>query len=391
MDLIKKLTGKNPSEYEPVAKSLVDNADIDLFSKLVKQDDFLFDFIKDNVSRRIKSACNANNYQNLLAFLNCYSSSYENVIAECLYEYGKEDLIPLMKELFLDESESKKAYIAKYFSFVPPKFIQEMIPIFRQTANSKFEPLSTNSIELLAKLNDEISKEEALNKLSSKDEFEQYNAIKFLVTYQAKNSLNQIIEVMKHSSLSENIASEIPYLIDLNEFLETNFDNAILVLCNIVNAIPEIIPASTVLDYNLYNIFEELYLKKLTGSSALLLRIAKDKFEELTSNEEYLFDCDKNTKEEVLAINDLLKGVNTQKLTSFLYEELYEESDFVLFAIDYVNEIEELEVLLDSKNPTLKLKVLTKLKEKGLLTNRHKEIALQNLNCNDVKAAIEVL
>ena len=47
MDLIKKLTGKNPSEYELIAKSLVDNADIELFEKLVKQDDFLFDFIKN--------------------------------------------------------------------------------------------------------------------------------------------------------------------------------------------------------------------------------------------------------------------------------------------------------------------------------------------------------
>ena len=40
MDLIKKLTGKTPFEYEIVAKSLVDNSDVELFSKLVKQDDF---------------------------------------------------------------------------------------------------------------------------------------------------------------------------------------------------------------------------------------------------------------------------------------------------------------------------------------------------------------
>ncbi len=58
MDLIKKLTGKNPSEYENVAKSLVDNSDVELFAKLVKQDDFLFDFIKENVAKRIQSACN---------------------------------------------------------------------------------------------------------------------------------------------------------------------------------------------------------------------------------------------------------------------------------------------------------------------------------------------
>ena len=46
MDLIKKHTGKNPSEYEKVAKSLVDNSDVELFANLVKQDDFLFDFVK---------------------------------------------------------------------------------------------------------------------------------------------------------------------------------------------------------------------------------------------------------------------------------------------------------------------------------------------------------
>ena len=30
MDLIKKLTGKNPTEYERVAKDLVDNSDTEL-------------------------------------------------------------------------------------------------------------------------------------------------------------------------------------------------------------------------------------------------------------------------------------------------------------------------------------------------------------------------
>ena len=49
MDLIKKLTGKNPAEYEAVAKSLVDNSDVALFAKLVKQDDFLFDFVKNYI------------------------------------------------------------------------------------------------------------------------------------------------------------------------------------------------------------------------------------------------------------------------------------------------------------------------------------------------------
>ena len=69
MDLIKKLTGKNPSEYEVVAKSLVNNSDVELYEKLVKQDDFLFDFVKENVAKRIQAACNKENYLNLFNFL----------------------------------------------------------------------------------------------------------------------------------------------------------------------------------------------------------------------------------------------------------------------------------------------------------------------------------
>lgn len=391
MDLIKKLTGKNPAEYEPVAKNLIDNSDVELFAKLVKQDDFLFDFIKDNVAKRIKYACNLENYQNLLEFLDYYSASYENVIAETLYEFGKEDLIPLMKEIFLDDSPSKKAYVAKYFTFLPPKYIMELVPLLRETAKSTFEPLSVNSIEVLSKIGDETSKLEALAALDSKDEFEQYSAIKFLVTYKAEDALYRILDVMKKSSLSENIASEIPYLISIEDLLKKDFDQAILVLCNIVNAIPEIISPSSVLDYNLYSIFENLYLENLSGSSALLLRLAKDKFDELVSNEEYLFDSDKNTKEEIYDIQKLLAGMNAKKLESLLYEEMYEDSDFVFFAVDYVDELAELETLLDSKNQTLRLKVLTKLKEKNLLTKEHKKAALDGITCDEIRAVIEVL
>ena len=94
MDLIKKLTGKNPTEYEAVAKSLVDNSDKDLFAKLVKQDDFLFDFIKDNVAKRIQNACNKDNYLHLLDFLEYYSSSYDTMIARVLHSFSGDELLP---------------------------------------------------------------------------------------------------------------------------------------------------------------------------------------------------------------------------------------------------------------------------------------------------------
>lgn len=389
MDLIKKLTGKNPDEYEGVAKSLVDNSDVNLFAKLVKQDDFLFDFVKNNVANRIKKAVNQDNYLNLLNFLDNYSPSYDSVIAECLYNFGGIEILPAMKEIFVNGNVEKKTYALKYFSFVPREYVEELLPLIRQTAVSEFEPLSINSIEVLSKMNDEIFKTEALQKLNSEDEFEQYNGVKYLVAFKALDALPQILQVMKKSSLSENIASEIPYLVPVEDLIKT--DDGVLVLCNIVSAIPEIIPPSAVIDYNLFSIFEDLYLNNLSSSSAVLLRLAQEKFAELTSNDEYLYDCDKNTKDEVFAINQLLVGIDSYKLKNLLYDELYDESDFVFFAVDFVDEQEELEVLLDSLNPTLILKVLSILKEKGKLTSEHKTSALNTINADEIKQYIDAL
>lgn len=389
MDLIKKLTGKNPDEYEAVAKSLVDNSDVNLFAKLVKQDDFLFDFVKNNVANRIKKVINKDNYLNLLNFLDNYSASYDSVIAEGLYNFGGVEILPALKEIFVNGNVEKKAYALKYFSLIPREYIEELLPLIRQTALSEFEPLSINSIEVLSKMDDEIFKSEALQKLNSEDEFEQYNGVKYLVAFKALDALPQILQVMKKSSLSENIASEIPYLVPVEDLIKT--DDGVLVLCNIVSAIPEIIPPSAVIDYNLFSIFEDLYLNNLSSSSAVLLRLAQEKFAELTSNDEYLYDCDKNTKDEVFAINQLLVGIDSYKLKNLLYDELYDESDFVFFAVDFVDEQEELEVLLDSLNPTLILKVLSILKEKGKLTSEHKTSALNTINADEIKQYIDAL
>ena len=389
MDLLKMLTGKNPDEYEKAANILVNNSDKELFAKLVKQDDFLFDFVKNNVANRIKKACNKDNYLNLMNFLDYYSASYDNVIAETLFDFGGLELLPAMKEIFVNGENGKKAYAVKYFSYIPKEYLIELLPMIRETAESDFEPLSINSIDLLSKLEDIEFKDKAFGLLNSDDEFEQYNGVRYLVAYRAEDALSKIIEVMKKSSLSENIASEIPYLVPVEDLVKT--EDGILVLCNIVNAIPEIIPASAVLYYNLFSVFENLYLNNLSSSAAVLLRLAQEKFAQLTENEEYLFDCDKNTKEEVYAVNQLLEGIDRYKLKNLLYDELYDGSDFVIFAVDYAEEKEELEVLLEGSNPTLILKVLTKLKDKEALTQVHKDIALSNIEENDLKRFIEAL
>ena len=46
--MFKKLTGKNPRDYEYAAKYIMDNSDEKLFAELVDKDSFLFDFVKQN-------------------------------------------------------------------------------------------------------------------------------------------------------------------------------------------------------------------------------------------------------------------------------------------------------------------------------------------------------
>ena len=391
MDLFKMLTGKKPAEYEHAAKILVDIPDIELFKKLVKQEDFLFDFVKNNVAKRIKQACSKNNAKNLYKFLEYYSPSYDEMIAETLLQFDEADCVNNMKDLFVNGTTSQKTYAVKLFSLLDKDAVKDLIPLIRETALSENEFLANNSIEVLSKNDDTISKDNAIKQLNSKDEFEQYNAIKFLVTYGAKDTLPLIFEIMKKSSLAENIALEIPFLVNIETLLEKDFDKAVLVLCNIINSIPEIVSPAVVIDYNLAEILENLYKNNLTSSSALLLRMSKEKFASFEENEEYLFDCDKNTKDEVAKINKFLKGISANKLNSLLYDELFDESDFVFFALDYVDDIEELETLLDSSNQTLILKVLTLLKEKQALTQKHKDKALNYIESADIKQIIEVL
>ena len=95
----KKLTGKNKSDYEQVAYHLINDADVNLFAELVEKDNFLFDFVKQNVAQRLEKEVNETNYQNLFQFLRYYSPAYEDFIINSLVKYANEDLTDRMLDL----------------------------------------------------------------------------------------------------------------------------------------------------------------------------------------------------------------------------------------------------------------------------------------------------
>ncbi len=389
MDKIKQLTGKNQNEYEAVAQEIINNGDISLFEELVSKDDFLFDFVKSNVAQRLEKACNISNYKNLLKFLNIYSPYYEDFITSTLAQYGNSDITDIMLEKLNSGTLSEKTYAAGYFSYVKD---DRALPLLKDYAFSDETSLSENCARALAKLDNNDSFELAINKLKSDDDFEQMTAASFLVAYQDKRALEPLFEAMKHSKMSENIAELIPYLMPLPDMLQTDYnDDAILTFCYIINGLVELVPVSQVIDFRFYEFLERLLKSSPSGASAVALFLAKEKFNMITENEEYLFDEDKNTKNEVNDIKNLLNNANLYPLTSFLYEELYEESDFIFFVLDIVRDEDSLVSLLSGENQTVIIKVMELLKSQNLLKEEYKKIALSKINDENLKIVANAL
>ena len=383
-DNLKKLTGKNPADYEPIAYNLINIPDVDLFKELVDKDDFLFDFIKENVSKRLEKVCNQSNYKNLLEFLKFYSPSYEEFIVSTLAKYATEDLTDTMLEIFVNGNDDEKTYCAKYFSYIQDP---QALDLLKKYAYSDNNYLSTNCAFTLAKFNNQEIYNDAIEKLHSNDDYEQLSAVKFLVSYGNQNATEEIIKTIKKSAFAENMASELPYLYDLAELIKNNRQDGLYILNIIINGLGETVALSQLYDFNIYNILEDLIKNNNDSMSSVVLLNACEKFTSLTENDEYLFDESKEVKDDVYSINKLLESVpyNAENLID---NELKEDSLFVYTALDFTTNTEKVRSLLNSKNQTLILKSVEILKELKNLTTQDKNIALENISNTDIKNII---
>ena len=383
---LKKLTGK--FGYEPIAKHLVNDCDTELFKELVESDSFLFDFVKQNVAQRIDAQVNENNYKNLIEFLKFYSPSYEDVIVSALVKYANEDLTDLMLEKFENGTDDEKTYIAKYFAKIQDPLAYEFL---KKNSYSENEFLAQNCATTLGQWHDEASYNFAIEKLKDEDDFEKLSAVKFLVAYGDKKAVPMIIDAMKDSAMSENIAGEIPYLEDIFSLMNENFQDALLMLNYIINALGEILPLAVVLDFELFEVFEQLINKSEDSKVAVVLINAREKFETLTENDEYIFDEDKETKNEIFDIKKLLESLNKKELEKLLNEELEENSPFVFTALDFSTDVLAIRELLKSNNQTVILKTVEVLKKLGYLDENTKTIALLKVTDINIKSIIRAL
>ena len=386
--MFKKLTGKNPREYEYAARHIMDTADEKLFAELVEKDSFLFDFVKQNVAGRLEKATNDHNWQTLLTFLKYYSPSYEEFITSTLARYADEDLTDKMLGLLENGTNDEKTYAAKFFSYIQDPLAIEFLKKNSYTDN---EYLNTNCAVTLSAMNEESSYNEALEKLKSNDDFEKLLAVKFLTAYGKKEALQGIIDAMKNSAMAENIAGEIPYLESIFNILENDFENGLLVVNYIINGLGEILGLSQVFDFELFDVLEFIETKYEDSRAAVVLLNAREKFETLTENDEYLFDEDKDTRNEIQDIKKLLLNTDKKELLSKVNAELREDSPFVYTALDFAQDLMAIRELLKCSNQTIILKTAEILKSLNNLDDTAKTVALLKITDENIKSIIRAL
>ena len=183
----------------------------------------------------------------------------------------------------------------------------------------------------------------------------------------------------------------IPYLTSIFTILENNYTDGLLILNNIINGIGEILPISSVFDYEIYEVFEKIITNFDDSKSAVVLLNAIEKFDTLTENDEYLFDEEKDTKKEVCDIKKLLHNVNKKELKKFVNAELNENSPFVYTALEFADDVIAIRELLKCNNQTIILKTAEVLKSLNSLDDTAKTIALIKITDENIKSIIRAL
>ena len=387
-DFFKKLTGKNQKDYEYAAQYIMDSADEKLFAELVEKDSFLFDFVKQNVANRLLKATNDSNWESVFCFMKYYSPSYEDFIVSVLVQHADEDLTDKILSILENGSIAEKTYSAKFFSYIQDPLA---IDLLKANSYSGNESLNANCASTLRLIGDKTSFEEALTKLKDNDDFEKLSAVKFLVSYGDKVALPKIIEAMKTSAMAENIAGEIPYLDSILNIIDDNFENGLIVTNYIINGLGEILSLAQVFDFELYEVLDYLITRATDSRTAAVLLNARDKFDTLTENDEYLFDEDKNTKQEINEIKSLLSHTDKKALLKIVVKELNENSPFVYTALDYTKEIGAIRELLKCNNQTIILRTTEVLKSLGSLDDTAKTVALLKITDDNIKSIIRAL
>lgn len=402
---LKNLTGKDETKAQEAANFLVDCSDISLFKKLVEKTDYLYEFVRNNVSHRIDNAVNNSNYKNILNFFSVYSSYYDDLFAFILAKHADEELTDEIFDLLEKGTIAQKTYAAKYFYYIPDTIALDVLSKY---AFSDDENLSYNSAETLGQMQDDISFDIALSLLQSNDDFEKLKAVKFFCAYGKNYPLHEIFEAMKTSGMPENIAGQIPYMQSLTELLEDNQtkEDALLTIDYIISGIGEILPLSDIFQFELFDLTdylininkqENVYSGRI--STTLLKLYAK--FMLFTENQEYSFDETKEVKYEVNAIFQLLKNQSEQFWKfqkKYVLSELDKDRARILAALCVISEFNITDsadkirnILISNNDEIILCEALSALKKINCISDDDMAKVSCKIHNPNIKAIIENL
>ena len=397
--LIKNLTQKNEALGMEAAKSILDNSNLDAFAALCEKSDFLFDFVKDNVCKRLYNAANVTNYKNILNLFSVYDDTYADVFVKILSKFGNEDLTKELLAIFEIGSSSQKAYCAKYFE---KNHNNAAIENLNQYAFSDDECLSINCIKALSACNNRTGIYTAYEKLKSDDVFEVLKGIRFLTTYPDFSHIDDLVNVAINSSMPENAAQEIANSIDLYEFInEKQTEDRLSLLNSIINGLGEILPLGQVLYYGIFDIIRFLinqsYEEENSQISQILLNM-KLKFKLFVENDEYTYDEDIETKNELKKIFVLLNNQgedfwNEQK--QLLVQELSKSERRICATLNLIKEMEEFDNveaivnLTNSNNELIVCQAIEALNSIGKIEYINVNNILKNIKNENIAAIIK--
>jgi len=386
-NFIKDITSKDIKLSHSIIKNMIKTSDIKAFNLLCEKCDFIFPFLKERINADFVKLIKENDLNAVFKFSEIYCADFEDMIVNSWVKFASQDLTDEILELFENGTVEQKAYCAKYFVKIQDPLALEHL---KNNVFSDFEPLKTNCALALSAFQDvEILDKMKEIVLKSNDDFEKLNAFNFISTYSGEKQIKFVIEQAFLSPFAINIISNV---LDFNElnYLKNILDNKTMtkIFQLIIEEYPEDLSLDSAYYWNLAEFIKLIYRFDSSYSKNVLI-LAREKFKEFSENDIYTFDFDKNIKNEIKNISNLLKSLDLE----FSVENF--EDEFVLSAIlEVIKELkldekaEFLANLFSRTNEEKKAQIALILKEFKKIDLIDIEIIKQIQNEN-IKALIE--
>ena len=383
-NLIKNITSKDLNLSLNTIKTLINTSNLEDFGELCEKSDFIFPFLKKRITDDFVKLINKENLNTVFEFSKIYCEDFEDLIVKSWVKFACEDLTDEILELFENGTNEQKAYCASYFKYIQDPLALEYLNEF---AKSDFEALMLNCAKTLSIFKDETILNEMKNVIKTQDdEFEKLSAFNFICAYNGEENIKFIVQNAFSSPFLSNILSNLMDFCGI-EYLKTILgeDDLIKIFQTIIEKYPEEISIDTAYYWNFIDYINLIYSFNNQYSKNVLI-LAREKFKEYSTNDIYLFDFDKNTKEE---IKNIAKLLNSLDLT-FKLNENYDNMQLsaCLSVIKELKLVEYCDFLIDLLNnaneeKTAQIVLVLKKLEKTNLINRE---IIENMQNENLKA-----